>query len=100
MMAMPIWMGEKLWLSDVIAGELGYSRPILFGNHHESHAASAFYPSPFEDAAVLTIDGVGEWATSSIGVGHGGDLTLLCQTEFPHSLGSSTPRSPTLRVSR
>src|SRR5574339_443713 len=60
---------------------------ILFGEHHESHAASAFYPSPFEDAAIITIDGVGEWATSSIGVGRGHDIELLVEQRFPHSLG-------------
>jgi len=86
--ALPLWLGEKLWMSDEIAGELeGYEGPILFGEHHESHAASAFYPSPFENAAVVTIDGVGEWATSSIGVGRGHDLELIREMRFPHSLG-------------
>ena len=65
----------------------GYDGEILFGDHHESHAASAFYPSPFENAAILTIDGVGEWATSSIGVGRGHDLELIRELRFPHSLG-------------
>src|SRR5439155_22030475 len=60
LMAMPIWLSEKLWQADQIQDALGTGETILFGNHHESHAASAFYPSPFEDAAVLTIDGVGE----------------------------------------
>jgi carbamoyltransferase len=60
---------------------------IFFGDHHESHAASAFYPSPFEEAAIVTIDGVGEWATSSIGVGRGHDLELFRELRFPHSLG-------------
>src|SRR6476660_4015341 len=60
---------------------------LLFGDHHESHAASAFYPSPFEEAAILTIDGVGEWATSSIGVGKGNEITLLKELRFPDSLG-------------
>ncbi len=88
LMALPVWLGEKLWMRDEIAGELdGYTGEVLFGTHHESHAASAFYPSPFEEAAVLTIDGVGEWATSSIGVGRGRDLQLLRETHFPHSLG-------------
>ena len=83
-----MWLGEKLWLRDEIAAELdGYRGEVLFGTHHESHAASAFYPSPFENAAVLTIDGVGEWATSSIGAGRGHELTLLHETRFPHSLG-------------
>ena len=70
LMAMPTWLGEKLWMSDDIADHLdGFEGQIFFGEHHESHAASAFYPSPFEQAAVVTMDGVGEWATSSIGVG-------------------------------
>ncbi len=60
---------------------------LLFGDHHESHAASAFYPSPFEEAAILTIDGVGEWATSSIGIGKGNEITLLKELRFPDSLG-------------
>ena len=70
LMAMPLWLSEKLWMADDIASRLeGYTGQVLFGEHHESHAASAFYPSPFEQAAIVTIDGVGEWATSSIGVG-------------------------------
>jgi carbamoyltransferase len=88
LMALPVWLGEKLWMRDEIARELGgYTGEILFGTHHESHAASAFYPSPFEQAAVLTIDGVGEWATSSVAVGRGHELQLLRETRFPHSLG-------------
>ena len=88
LMAMPLWLGSKLWIADEIAGRLeGYGGEVLFGEHHESHAASAFYPSPFEDAAVLTIDGVGEWATSSIGVGRGHELDVLRELRFPHSLG-------------
>ena len=88
LMAMPLWLTEKLWMSDDIADRLeGYAGPILFGEHHESHAASAFYPSPFEQAAVVTMDGVGEWATSSIGVGRGHDLEILHELRFPHSLG-------------
>jgi len=88
LMAMPVWLGEKLWMADDIADRLeGYEGDVLFGEHHESHAASAFYPSPFENAAVVTIDGVGEWATSSIGVGKGHDLNLLHELRFPHSLG-------------
>ena len=88
LMAMPLWLSEKLWMSDDIAGHLdGYDSDIMFGEHHESHAASAFFPSPFEQAAVVTMDGVGEWATSSIGVGRGHDLELLHELRFPHSLG-------------
>jgi carbamoyltransferase len=88
LMAMPTWLGEKLWMSDDIADHLdGFEGPIFFGEHHESHAASAFYPSPFEQAAVVTMDGVGEWATSSIGAGRGSDLEILRELRFPHSLG-------------
>jgi carbamoyltransferase len=86
--ALPLWLSEKLWMPDDIRGHLeGYEGDILFGEHHESHAASAFYPSPFEQAAILTIDGVGEWATSSIGAGRGNDIELLHELRFPHSLG-------------
>ncbi|HEX8651071.1 MAG TPA: carbamoyltransferase [Pyrinomonadaceae bacterium] len=84
---MPTWLKEKLNLPALLRKELGYQGKLLFGDHHESHAASAFYPSPFEEAAVMTIDGVGEWATASYGVGRGGDLTILKQMKFPHSLG-------------
>ena len=88
LMAMPTWLGEKLWMADDIADRLeGYEGAILFGEHHESHAASAFYPSPFEQAAVVTMDGVGEWATSSIGVGRGHELEIVRELRFPHSLG-------------
>jgi carbamoyltransferase len=88
LMAMPLWLSEKLWMADDIADQLeGYEGPVLFGEHHESHASSAFYPSPFENAAVVTMDGVGEWATSSIGVGRGRDLEILREMRFPHSLG-------------
>jgi len=87
LMAMPVWLGEKLWLADTIREALGYTGRVLFGDHHESHAASAFYPSPFEEAAVLTMDAVGEWATSSYGYGKGHELTLLKEMRFPHSLG-------------
>jgi carbamoyltransferase len=88
LMAMPLWLGEKLWMADDIAARLdGYEGEVMFGEHHESHAASAFYPSPFEQAAVVTMDGVGEWATSSIGVGRGADLEIIHELRFPHSLG-------------
>ncbi len=90
--AMPVWLKKKLWTPDVIARELGtdkepFDGPILFTEHHESHAASAFFPSPFERAAVLTADGVGEWATTSFGVGEGNRIRLLGEQHFPHSLG-------------
>ena len=84
---MPVWLKEKLNLKGLIRKEMNYQGKLLFGDHHESHAASAFYPSPFEEAAVLTIDGVGEWATASYGIGQGRDLTILKQMKFPHSLG-------------
>ena len=78
LMAMPLWLSEKLWMADDIREQLeGYEGEVLFGEHHESHAASAFYPSPFEQAAIVTMDGVGEWATSSIGVGRGHEIEML-----------------------
>ena len=85
--AMPVWLKEKLWMKEVIRRELGWNGTILFPEHHASHAASAFYPSPFERAAILTMDGVGEWTTTSFGVGHGNKITLLADIPFPHSLG-------------
>jgi carbamoyltransferase len=86
--AMPVWLKEKLFTREQIRRALGgYEGPVLFAEHHESHAASAFYPSPFAEAAVLTMDGVGEWATSSYGVGRGKDLELLAELHYPHSLG-------------
>lgn len=85
--AMPGLLKQKIWLPQVIRKELGYKGDIIFCEHHESHAASAFYPSPFEEAAILTMDGVGEWATSSIGQGSGNEIELLYEQNFPHSLG-------------
>ncbi|MCL4821566.1 MAG: carbamoyltransferase [Vicinamibacteria bacterium] len=86
--AMPVWMKEKLWVPSLIRRELKpYKGPILFAEHHMSHAASAFLVSPFEDAAILTVDGVGEWATSSFGVGRGTDIEMFKEIRFPHSLG-------------
>jgi carbamoyltransferase len=85
--AMPVWLGKKLWIRDEIAALFGGEVPVLFTEHHESHAASAFFPSPFESAAVLTIDGVGEWTTSSWGRGEGNTLDLIGELHFPHSLG-------------
>ncbi len=85
--AMPLWIKQKLWIKDLIADNLDFKGQILFTEHHESHAASAFFPSPFHEAAVLTMDGVGEWATSSIGVGRGNKLELIKELRFPHSLG-------------
>ncbi len=86
--AMPVWVKEKLWTRDAIEKALpGYAGEILFCEHHESHAASAFFPSPFDEAAFLTTDGVGEWATTSWGVGEGGGLRIHAEQHFPHSLG-------------
>ena len=102
--AMPLWMKEKLWLPDLIRRQFaeleGLDDPkdirqrakafrwrLCFGDHHESHAASAFCPSPFEEAAIITVDGVGEWATASVGYGRGHELTLLHELRFPDSLG-------------
>ncbi|HWI57298.1 MAG TPA: carbamoyltransferase N-terminal domain-containing protein, partial [Bacillota bacterium] len=87
---LPDWLAEKLNLPKTIRQELPGLRPdcqILFTEHHQAHAASAFYPSPFEEAAILTIDGVGEWATTTIGQGRGSELRLLQELRFPHSLG-------------
>jgi len=85
--AMPLWIGDRLWMSERIGKQLGFSGRILFSDHHESHAASAFYPSPYEEAAVLTMDGVGEWATSSLGMGRGHRLDMQAELRFPHSIG-------------
>jgi carbamoyltransferase len=85
--AMPLWLRKKLWLKDLIARELDYEGEILFPEHHESHAASAFYPSPFERSAFLTVDGVGEWTTASFGRGEGSEIEILAELKFPHSLG-------------
>src|SRR5438876_1192316 len=86
--AIPVWLHEKLWVPSLIRKELKpYKGPILFAEHHMSHAASCFLPSPFEEAAILTVDGVGEWATASFGVGKGSDITLFKEIRFPHSLG-------------
>jgi len=85
--AIPLWLSQKLWIPDIIEKELGYHGKIIFPEHHESHAASAFFPSPFERAAFLTMDGVGEWATASYGVGQGNRVEILGELHFPHSLG-------------
>ncbi|MCG6914561.1 carbamoyltransferase [bacterium BMS3Abin03] len=85
--AMPLWIKEKLWMKELIKKDLGYEGNILFPEHHESHAASAFYPSPFQKAAILTMDGVGEWTTTSFGAGNGNKIELLADIKFPHSLG-------------
>jgi carbamoyltransferase len=85
--AMPLWLGQKLHIPKVIQRETGYEGDVLYTEHHEAHAASAFYPSPFNEAAILTMDGVGEWATASYGFGKGKDITLLKELHFPDSLG-------------
>jgi carbamoyltransferase len=87
LMATPLWLKEKLFMDHLIRAGVGYRGKILYAEHHESHAASAFYPSPFEEAAILTINGVGEWATASWGIGKGKELDLLQEIHFPHSLG-------------
>jgi carbamoyltransferase len=97
---MPMWLKEKLYLADLIGKELNsafgllrrrdrvdWVEKMLFPEHHLSHAASAFFPSPFSHAAILTIDGVGEWATATGGAGRGNDIELIYDIHFPHSLG-------------
>ena len=84
----PLWMAEKLWIEGNIRKELSeYKGPMFFSEHHESHAASAFYPSPFQDAAILTVDGVGEWTTSSQALGRGSELVITKEMRWPDSLG-------------
>ncbi|MGI9431415.1 MAG: carbamoyltransferase family protein, partial [Myxococcota bacterium] len=85
--SIPIWLKEKLWVPKVIEQQLGYTGELLFAEHHQSHAASAFLPSPFEEAAILTLDGVGEWATATQGIGKGDKFELIREIRFPHSLG-------------
>jgi len=85
--AMPLWIKKKLWIKEIIKDELNYSGKIIFPEHHESHAASAFFPSPFQEAAFITMDGVGEWSTSSFGIGKDNQIELLADIQFPHSLG-------------
>ncbi len=86
--AMITWFGDKLWIKSLLQKRLGVpSSKIVFSEHHLSHAASAFYCSPFEEAAILTVDGVGEWTTASLGVGRGTEIKLLEEIRFPHSIG-------------
>ena len=93
--AMPVWIKDKLFqkaalvkeLNNIFSDDVNWRERLLFSEHHLSHAASAFYPSPFENAAVLTLDGVGEWTTTSLAVGKGSDLKVLKEIHFPHSLG-------------
>ncbi len=93
-MALPVWLREKLFQKNLLRREFkafardhDWSGPLLFAEHHQSHAASAFFPSPFQEAAVLTMDGVGEWATTSVAVGRGNRLDMIKEIHFPHSLG-------------
>jgi len=85
--AIPLWLKQKLWMKELIRKELDFGGKIIFLEHHESHAASAFFPSPYDEAAFLTIDGVGEWTTASFGVGRGNNIQILAEMHFPHSLG-------------
>ncbi len=85
--ALPLWIKKKLWMKEVLIKELGYGGKVIFPEHHESHAASAFFPSPFQEAAFLTMDGVGEWTTASYGIGKDNDLNISAEIRFPDSLG-------------
>jgi carbamoyltransferase len=85
--SIPVWLKEKLWVPNLIHKGLGYDGEVLFAEHHQSHAASAFLPSPFEEAAILTCDGVGEWATTTQGIGRGNSFELIKEIRFPHSIG-------------
>jgi carbamoyltransferase len=87
LLAIPLWIRERVWMKELIRSELKCDCKIIFPEHHESHAASAFFPSPFPEAAFLTIDGVGEWTTTSYGVGRGNRIQMLAELRFPHSLG-------------
>ena len=107
-LSMPAWIKDKLFqksvltkaLSNALGKTIDWQSRLLFSQHHLSHAASAFYPSPFERAAVLTLDGVGEWTTSSLAVGQGRRLKILKEIHFPHSLAYCTLRLPTTPVLR
>ena len=85
--ALPLWVKQKIWMKEVITRELDFEGKIIFPEHHESHAASAFFPSPFTEAAFLTLDGVGEWTTASYGVGKDNQVRIMAEIHFPHSLG-------------
>jgi carbamoyltransferase len=85
--AIPLWIKKKLWMKELIRKELGYQGPIIFPEHHESHAASAFFPSPYAEAAIITMDGVGEWTTASFGIGEANTISIKAEIKFPHSLG-------------
>ncbi|OHE57171.1 MAG: hypothetical protein A2Z47_00285 [Thermodesulfovibrio sp. RBG_19FT_COMBO_42_12] len=85
--AIPLWIKQKIWIKELIKKELGYKGKVIFTEHHESHAAAAFFPSPFQEAAFLTMDGVGEWATTSYGIGKDNNVSIMAEIHFPHSLG-------------
>ena len=85
--AVPIWIKKKLWTKELIREKISYSGKIIFPEHHASHAASAFFASPFQDAAFLTMDGVGEWSTTSFGIGNGNKIEIMADIKFPNSLG-------------
>jgi len=85
--AIPLWIKKKLWIKELIINELDYDGKIIFPEHHMSHAASAFFASPYQQAAFLTMDGVGEWTTTSFGTGKDNEIQILGEIEFPHSLG-------------
>ncbi|MCI0406155.1 MAG: hypothetical protein L0209_08810, partial [candidate division Zixibacteria bacterium] len=87
MLAMPVWLREKLWMKELIKKKLGCDGEILFPEHHLSHAASSFLVAEFDEAAILTVDAVGEWATTTYGVGRGNEIEILEQLDFPNSLG-------------
>jgi len=87
LMAMPLWIRKKLWIKELISKELDYDGKIIFPEHHMSHAASAFFASPYQQAAFLTMDGVGEWATTSYGTGKDNEVQIIADIQFPHSLG-------------
>ena len=87
LMAMPLWIRKKLWIKELIRNELDYDSRIIFPEHHMSHAASGFFASPYQEAAFLTMDGVGEWATTRYGTGKGNEVQMLAEIQFPHSLG-------------
>jgi carbamoyltransferase len=106
-LALPLWIKEKLFQKQLLIGQLmqidpqfDWEKKLLFSEHHLSHAASAFYPSPFDEAAVLTMDGVGEWSTTSLAHGKGEKLEVLQEIHFPHSLGLLYSASPILPDSK
>ena len=90
--AIPLWIHQKLWIPQIIRKKLNYKGEILFTEHHQSHAASSFLVSPFEESAIMTLDGVGEWATATVGIGKGNKIEIIKEIKFPHSLRSFVQR--------